>query len=92
MAADTLVLVQKPFGGDMNWKKAVFLGGAVLLLAACDRATAPNALVREGGPAAAAKAPTSPKHPRTDSGLDGGCEGYFVREGGRDSTCLVEAP
>ena len=26
----------------MSWKKAVFFGGAVLLLAACDNATAPN--------------------------------------------------
>lgn len=77
----------------MNWKKAVFLGGAVLLLAACDRATAPNALVREGGPAAAAKAPASKPAPGPRADADfGGCEGYFVREGGRDSTCTPAAP
>ena len=79
----------RPFGGDMNLKKAVFLGGAVLLLAACDRATAPDALVREGGPAAAAKAPP-PKAPAKP--LIGKttlfCEmGYLYREG-RDSSCV----
>jgi hypothetical protein len=78
----------------MDLKKAVFLGGAVLLLAACDRATAPNALVREGGPAAAAKA--APKSPATGIGnpvgLFGDCEnGMFFREG-RDSVCATEAP
>ena len=77
----------------MSWKKALFLGGAVLLLAACDRATAPNALVREGGPAAAAKAKAAPSpKPGQQNGLSGGCEGYFVREGGADSTCTPEAP
>jgi hypothetical protein len=81
---------QKPLGGDMNWKKAVFLGGAVLLLAACDRATAPNALVREGGPAAAAKTPKLKDGVPT--GLSGDCEGYFYRVG-RDSTCsAAESP
>jgi len=76
----------------MNWKKAVFLGGAVLLLAACDRATAPNALVREGGPAAAAKAPPSKPSPKINTGLNGCETGYFVREGARDSTCAADAP
>jgi hypothetical protein len=78
----------------MNLKKAVFLGGTVLLLAACDRATAPNALVREGGPAAAAKAPSSPKAgPGNRTGLLGDCEGYYLYRDGRDSTCSApEAP
>jgi hypothetical protein len=41
----------------MGWKKALFYGGAVLLLAACDRsATAPTSLVRVEGVQAAAKA------------------------------------
>jgi hypothetical protein len=76
----------------MAWKKVIFLGGAVLLLAACDRATAPNALIREGGSLAAAKAPAAPatgtKTPGTRTTLSAGCEGsYFVREGG-DSTCV----
>ena len=81
---------QSPFGGDMNLKMAVFLGGAVLLLAACDRATAPNALVRDGGPAAAAKAPAKSPPPRgVGIGLMGDCEpGYWIRDT-RDSTCAT---
>jgi hypothetical protein len=49
-------------GGDMGWKQTVILGGAVLLLAACDRATAPIANVRDGGVGAKAHAtaPTAP--------------------------------
>lgn len=35
-----------------GWKQALFLGGAVLLLAACDRATGPSAQIREGKSAA----------------------------------------
>jgi hypothetical protein len=35
----------------MGWKQTLILGGAVLLLAACDRATAPIANVRDGGAA-----------------------------------------
>ena len=26
----------------MNWKQAIFVGGAILILAACDRVTAPE--------------------------------------------------
>lgn len=77
----------------MTLKMAVFLGGAVLLLAACDRATAPNALVREGGPAAAAKAPAKAPAPKAgiggNVGLFGDCEpGFWVRDL-RDSTCAT---
>ena len=42
----------------MSWKKAVFYGGAVLVLAACDNATAPtspSAMTKLDGVAAAAK-------------------------------------
>ena len=35
----------------MGWKQTLILGGAVLLLAACDSATAPVANVRDGGAA-----------------------------------------
>jgi hypothetical protein len=47
----------------MGWKQTLILGGAVLLLAACDRATAPIANVREGGIGAKANAtiPTGPQ-------------------------------
>jgi hypothetical protein len=33
----------------MSWKRAIFLGGTVLLLAACDSATAPTAQTTELG-------------------------------------------
>lgn len=36
----------------MGWKQTLILGGAVLLLAACDKATAPIVNVRDGGPTA----------------------------------------
>jgi hypothetical protein len=82
----------------MDLKKAVFLGGAVLLLAACNSATAPNALVRDGGPAAVAKVQeNSPPPPSAIGdpvgGLFGDCEtGYLYRDG-RDSSCATpEAP
>ena len=35
----------------MGWKQTLILGGAVLLLAACDRATAPIANARDGAAA-----------------------------------------
>jgi hypothetical protein len=79
-------------GGDMSWKKVVFLGGAAFLLAACsESATAPTALVRDGGHSAAAKAAPRPKAGATST--PSGCEsGYFV-QWGVDSTCSApEAP
>ena len=43
----------------LRWKKALFFGGAVLVLAACDQSvTAPSGLSRAGG-MAAAKSPTT---------------------------------
>lgn len=48
----------------MGWKQTLILGGAVLLLAACDRATAPIVHVRDGGVAANQTAtPTTPTIP-----------------------------
>lgn len=45
----------------MGWKHTLILGGAVLLLAACDTATAPIVNVRDGGPTANFTVdPTSP--------------------------------
>lgn len=75
----------------MAWKKALFLGGAVLLLAACSDATAPNSLRRTGSKAAAIKLDTDPQGltpqsfgleiaPSTDE-----CRsGYYVRSGDKD--------
>lgn len=82
----------------MSWKKVVFLGGAAFLLAACgESATAPSALVRDGGHSAAAKtapakAAPAPKAPVTSTPLDGCESGYFV-QWGRDSSCSApQAP
>jgi hypothetical protein len=74
----------------MGWKKALFLGGAVVLLAACDRATAPDTQLRQGGvPAAALKAPAS-KLPRVGTlDLDPDlCRGYYVRSGDAEPICV----
>jgi hypothetical protein len=54
-------------GGDMGWKQTLILGGAVLLLAACDRATAPIANVREGGVVVRKANTTTPTEPPTTS-------------------------
>ena len=76
----------------MSWKKAVFLGGAVLLLAACgESATAPNSLVRGGGPAAAAKANGAPTPKVGNPTLLDDCENAFVKWG-RDTSCTAVAP
>lgn len=80
----------------MAWKKALFLGGAVLLLAACSDATAPNSLVRDGSRAAAFRggAPLLDPVKALDlpSLIDGpDCRsGYYVRSGDRD--LCVEVP
>lgn len=81
----------------MAWKKALFLGGAVLLLAACSDAVAPNALTRDGSKAAPARL-LGPGNPRTltpaNFDLDPSftdpvdCRsGYYVRSGEKD-ICL----
>ena len=79
----------------MAWKKALFLGGAVLLLAACSDATAPNSLARAGSKAAALQvAPLDPAI--TDIGAvslidDADCRsGYYVRSGDKD--ICIEVP
>lgn len=70
----------------MSWKKALFLGGAVVLLAACSDATAPRPL-RSGAAAAAAKSTpiTSMIDATTTIVDDGECKsGYYVRSGDKD--------
>jgi hypothetical protein len=84
-------------GGDMAWKKALFLGGAVLLLAACSDATAPKSLVRDGStPAAKLVVPVEGPALNTLDSLDpaqlldeaSSCRsGYYVRSGEKD-VCL----
>src|SRR3954463_11639830 len=81
-------------GGDMSWKKALFLGGAVMLLAACSDATAPEPL-RSGAPAAAAvrigaPAPAAPPSFAPLSIIGDDCRsGYYVRSGDRD-ICAID--
>src|SRR5437762_4688923 len=76
-------------GGDMAWKKALFLGGAVLLLAACSDATAPSSLTQsKRAPVASATASDSTLvgASSTDDpySLDPVCRsGYYVRSGDR---------
>ncbi|HEU4996278.1 MAG TPA: hypothetical protein VFT29_15785 [Gemmatimonadaceae bacterium] len=80
----------------MAWKKALFLGGAVLLLAACSDATAPNSLSRTGAKAAAIKLDADPLSQNPQSltpqsfeleiaPLTEECRsGYYVRSGDKD--------
>ena len=75
----------------MGWKKALIFGGAVLVLAACDRATAPTALNRTGSTAAvkgSAKdtaSASSTTISNTTTTLYGPlCSGYVITSG--DST------
>jgi|SRR3954470_4113424 hypothetical protein len=91
--------VQLARGGDMAWKKALFFGGAVLLLAACSDATAPSATLRNGRPAAAAimrDGPTTQWAPAdgtvNDLGDDLCRSGYYVRSGDRDVCVLSLDP
>jgi len=80
----------------MGWKKALFFGGAVLVLAACDSATAPNARVRDGGASSALRtSPTTLTITRTalptDTAgkiIDPLCSGWSVRTGDSTKTCL----
>jgi hypothetical protein len=44
----------------MNWKHTVILGGALLLLAACNSATAPISQLRDGNVRSSTKAPSTP--------------------------------
>jgi len=71
----------------MAWKKALFLGGAVLLLAACSDATAPDALPKDSGRAAI----TSKMGTGTAQLLDDECRsGYYVRSGDKD-VCVIQS-
>lgn len=81
----------------MGIKRALFFGGAVLVLAACDSATAPtNALSRSEGPAASAQSkPTKSKKTTTTTTTTSGtttttstCDGGFVIRQGADSVVV----
>lgn len=76
----------------MGWKKALFFGGAVLVLAACsDSATAPTALRQADAPSAAWTWPTTTSSTTTSTTsttsdttitvIDPLCTGVVIRTG-----------
>ena len=80
----------------MAWKKALFLGGAVLLLAACSDAVAPNALRDAKAASAKLVGPVSGVNSVNPASFEDGSDlidpvecrsGYYVRSGGKD-VCL----
>jgi hypothetical protein len=71
----------------MSWKRAIFLGGAVFLLAACDRITAPpSSTLEQTHRSAAAVAKKSYVDPGT---LETCRSGYSVQVGRADTTASV---
>lgn len=74
----------------MGLKKSIVFVGAVLVLAACDRATAPTGpLSAHDGPAAATKnKPGQVLTTSTMSSETGGSEGCVWVRGGSDSTLV----
>ena len=78
----------------MSFKQALFLGGAVLVLAACSNAaTGPDSAMRKGGSASSVKVTatdtTNAGGPTTRT-LDTECRSGWLQSSGRDSTCVVE--
>lgn len=71
----------------MNWKQVLFLGGAVLLLAACENATAPKPGLRQVKGAASVKGGSTYDPTMTATA----CGSYSVSVG-RDSsgTCGLQ--
>ena len=68
----------------MNWKHALFVGGAILLLAACDNATAPKPGLRQVKGAASVKGGNNGSGPEL---MSAACRsGYSVSSGQSDST------
>ena len=78
----------------MSWKKALFLGGAVMLLAACSDATAPRPMrTTNSGTAAVTSSGTISVTGTVSTGtsvdpitglLDDCRSGYYVRSGDKD--------
>lgn len=79
-------------------KRVVLFAGAVLVLAACDSATAPSISRFDGGAAAAKAKPKAGTIPNRMNALSEGCgggvPGFFKRDGeGTDSVwvpCVIE--
>lgn len=83
----------------MGWKKALFFGGAVLVLAACsDSATSPSALRQSEGSASFLMPPMGTITTTTDTSstplpVIGLCTGIVIRTGAEaDSTSTASCP
>lgn len=81
----------------MSWQRAVFFGGAVLVLSACGDATAPSTLHQAGGTLNAKKAPTVTTTPTdtTTGGKKDECTGVVIHVGVDGSlvpTCVLLQP
>ena len=78
----------------MGFRQALFLGGAVLVLAACSDATAPTSQMRQGGAVAAAKSDTTTVTKPSGGArtlTSGDCTDHgFLVSSGKDTTCVVE--
>lgn len=86
-------------GGNMGWKKALFFGGAVLVLAACsDSATSPSALRQSEGAASFMLPPMGTITTTSDSTATplptiGLCTGIVIRTGAEaDSSSTSSCP
>jgi hypothetical protein len=78
----------------MAWKRALFYGGAVVVLAACSNATAPDGMNRKGAQAAAKTSPTPTTTTTTttsttssETTLGPTCNGYVVYIGDSTAVC-----
>ena len=75
-------------GGSMAIKQALFLGGAVLVLAACSSdVTGPGTQMKKAGTRAMQFLPDSTSEPTT---MSDGCHGYVIVSGHSDSSCAVQ--
>ena len=80
-----MLSTKTPGGGHMSWKRALVVGGALLLLSACDQATAPQPQLKQlNGRAAANNKNGQPTAPQTAT-TTADCRGsYSVSVGKSD--------
>ena len=81
----------------MSWQRAVFFGGAVLVLSACADATAPATLRQVGGSLDAKRAATTDTATVDPSGgKSDECTGVVIHVGGIDGSlipiCVLPPP
>jgi hypothetical protein len=75
----------------MGLKRSIVLVGSVLVLAACDRVSAPTGplSLHEGAAASVKKAPGSLDGPEMMT-MSADCDGGFVKSGSGDSTFVCQ--